>query len=193
MIAASVGNFEIGVVIRRSEHSTLVKLVEIGATKHLLPSSTSSMVFKFVVVGNAQNRVHFRKFLFESVGISLRKAPRNDDLFAFRGGFAAIALNISSIDSSFALSIKAQVLTMITSASSSLPTSVCPPPTRRESIFSVSTLFYRIRAILLRFSFLVLALSRRFEFFELFVGNVDFLLLGSCSSGVRYPIRSILS
>ena len=59
----------------------------------------------------------------------------------FEAVFAAIAFKISSIDSSFALSIKAQVLTMITSASSSLPTSVCPPPTRRESIFSVSTLF----------------------------------------------------
>ena len=88
MIAASVGNFEIGVVIRRSEHSTLVKLVEIGATKHLFTLfDVLYGIQNFVVVGNAQNRVHFGKFFFESVGISLRKAPRNDDLFAFRGGF----------------------------------------------------------------------------------------------------------
>ena len=55
--------------------------------------------------------------------------------------FSEIAHSISSMDSSFALSINAQVFTIRISASEASDTIICPPDDSLASIFSLSTLF----------------------------------------------------
>ena len=83
MIATTVRDFEIRVVIRSRKHSVRIESVEICAIKHLF--AVLYVLYSLqnrVVIRNAEYGVNFGKFLFESICVSLRKATSHNDFFA---------------------------------------------------------------------------------------------------------------